>query len=82
MTYAQIKSGQKLHVVFEAEDRYSQPLCGRRAKSYRMTSNVPFAHACQNCQRILAINGGKKEKARFFNSLAATAQEDKEMNDE
>lgn len=62
MRYAQIKAGQKLHFVYEPgegwgeqiirADTLSLPLCGRRADHYRMTINVPLAHACQNCQRV------------------------------
>ena len=70
MIYAQIKSGQKLHLVFDAEGKLSQPLCGQRAESYRMSINAPLAHACKKCQRIFAANSGKKARARFYLSLA------------
>jgi len=64
MRYAQVSGGQKLHLVYEAGEgvdptnlipakRFSSPLCGRRWNGrYRMTINVPLAHACQNCQRV------------------------------
>ena len=65
MRYAQIKSGQKLHMVYEAGEgkddasivragHVSAPLCGCRTfdGSYRMTCNLPLAHACQNCRRV------------------------------
>ena len=65
MRYAQIKSGNKLHLVYEPGegiDRQhlvpagylSAPLCGTRAfhGSFRMTINVPLAHACMNCVRV------------------------------
>ena len=64
MRYAQIKSGQRLHLVYEAgEGRdsknliqagyISHPLCGRDVSSgYRMTINMPLANACKNCQRV------------------------------
>jgi hypothetical protein len=63
MIYAQFKSGQKLHLVYEPGEGYrgvivragqlSWPLCGKRnAGSYRMTINVPLGHSCRNCWRI------------------------------
>jgi hypothetical protein len=70
MRYAQEKSGQKLHLVCEPGEEYrgeviragrlSHPLCGRKAASYRMTINMPLAHACKNCVRVR--NAGKWEK--------------------
>jgi hypothetical protein len=59
--YAQVRGGQKLHLVYEPGEgpeprpdtgQVSQPLCGRRADGYRMTINVPLGQACQNCQRV------------------------------
>ena len=64
MRYAQIRGGQKLHLVYEPGEgrddqslimagRLSSPLCGREAPNgYRMTINVPLAHACHNCLRV------------------------------
>jgi len=64
MRYAQIKAGRKLHLVFEpGEGRdsahlieagyLSAPLCGQRVDdNYRMTINVPLAHACKRCLRV------------------------------
>jgi len=53
MRWAQIKGGQKLHLVFEiGTDSLSQPICGRKTSGYRMTINVPLAHACHNCLRV------------------------------
>ena len=64
MVYAQIKGGNKLHLVCEAGEEYrgevvrkgylSNPLCGQRVPSsgYRMTINVSLAHACKRCVRI------------------------------
>lgn len=53
MRYAQIKSGQKLHLVFEfADGSVSQPICGQKTDRYRMTINVPLANACKNCLRV------------------------------
>ena len=69
MTYAQHKRGQKLHLVFEADGKISQPICGKRFDRYRMTINLPLANACRNCQRIYKINGGGKIRKEFFKSL-------------
>jgi hypothetical protein len=64
MRYAQIKGGQKLHLVCEPGEEYygeiiragtvSAPLCKARHfnGSYRMTINVPLANACKNCLRV------------------------------
>lgn len=65
MRYAQIKSGQKLHLVCEPGEDYrgevvragyvSAPLC-RAAHfrgNYRMTINVPLGNACKNCLRVV-----------------------------
>ena len=65
MTYAQISAGRKLHIVHTPGEEctdgsivragyLSNPICNRPApKGYRMTINVPLAHACKNCVRIL-----------------------------
>ena len=66
MRYAQIKGGNKLHLVFEAEGGVSQPICGKRCTGYRMTINAPLGHACHNCRRVYAANGGTKARRRFF----------------
>lgn len=70
MTYAQIRGGQKLHLVYEAGEgvdtehlvsagHLSLPLCGRRlAGNYRMTINVPLAYACKNCLRVWRARHG------------------------
>lgn len=63
MRYAQVKGGQRLHLVCEPGEKYrgeiiragyvSAPLCGRRVEGgYRMTINVPLANACRNCLRV------------------------------
>jgi hypothetical protein len=69
MRYAQISSGKKLHIVAEAGEEYrgqvirkgflSNPLCGQRKhpNGYRMTINVPLAHACKKCVRIANLRG-------------------------
>jgi hypothetical protein len=72
MMYAQEKGGQKLHLVFEAEDSVSQPICGRKVNGYRMTVNAPLAHACMNCQRVYQQNGGAKIKNAFFSYIGGT----------
>ena len=65
MRYAQVKGGQKLHLVYEpgeGEDdqrlvkagHVSLPLCGRYVPpaGFRMTINVPLGNACRNCLRV------------------------------
>jgi hypothetical protein len=64
MRYAQVKGGQRLHMVCEPGEEtprgdviragyLSNPLCGRAVDSgYRMTINVPLANACKNCRRV------------------------------
>lgn len=64
MRYAQIKSGKKLHLVYEPgegiDDQHliklghlSLPLCGiKNFDNYRMTIDVPLAHGCKNCLRV------------------------------
>lgn len=62
MTYAQYNRGNKLHLVCEPGEELrgqivragylSWPLCGRKGPQYRMTINVPLAHACHNCLRV------------------------------
>jgi hypothetical protein len=54
--YAQHKGGQKLHIVFTNGEICSQPLCGKKGGLYRMTINVPLAHACMNCVRLRKNN--------------------------
>ena len=64
MRYAQVKGGQRLHLVCEPGEEtpsghvvragnLSVPLCNRPMSSgYRMTINVPLGSACKNCQRV------------------------------
>ena len=64
--YAQISSGQRLHLAYEAGEGkndagivragfLSDPLCGRKAvNGYRMTCNLPLANACRACSRVCA----------------------------
>jgi len=70
MIYAQVKSGQKLHIVYEAgegkDDLHlikagyiSDPLCGRSVpEGYRMTSTFPLANSCKRCLRVYAARHG------------------------
>ena len=52
MRYAQVKSGQKLHLVFELHNEsLTNPICGRKVEGYRMTINLPLGNACKNCQK-------------------------------
>ena len=57
MRYAQAKPGQKLHLVTEHDAGINRvvvsqrALCGKTGP-WRMTINVPLAHACKNCQRV------------------------------
>lgn len=64
MIYAQIKAGNKLHLVFEAGEgrdacnivnkgMLSYPICGQKCEnSYRMTINFPLGHACKRCLKV------------------------------
>jgi hypothetical protein len=70
MTYMQLKGGAKLHLVFEAEGHLSRPICGQHWNgTYRMTSNVPLAHSCNNCRRVFHANEGRKIRREFFNAI-------------
>jgi hypothetical protein len=69
MRYAQHKTGQKLHLVFETKDYVSSPVCGKNIDNYRMTINVPMGNACKNCLRIYNINGGEKVKEKFYKAV-------------
>jgi hypothetical protein len=62
--YAQIKSGKRLHLVYEPGEgkddssivragNLSLPLCGRTfAGNYRMSCNLPLGNACRACNRV------------------------------
>ena len=66
MKYMQIKSKQKLHLVYESGEgrddahliktgHISAPICGRgfdRNGNFKMTINVPLGNACKNCTRV------------------------------
>ena len=63
MRYAQIKAGNKLHIVYEAGEgrdpqhlipagQISLPLCGQHVEKYRMSINVPLGHCCIRCVRV------------------------------
>lgn len=65
MRYAQIKSGNKLHLIYEIPGGLTQPICGRKIESgYRATFNVPLGHACMNCQGV--INGRNHDMKKFI----------------
>lgn len=77
MLYAQYRSGQKLHLVYEPGEgkdtesiirkgHLSWPLCGRQdeAGGYRMTINIPLGNACKNCQRVYHARHGARNKPR------------------
>lgn len=63
MIYAQIKGGGKLHIAMQPGEHdqngrvvmageLSYPICGtpmKEGSSYRMTCNLPLAHACKRC---------------------------------
>lgn len=71
MIYAQIKSGQRLHLAYEAgegkDDKrlvragfLSDPICGRKAApGYRMTCNLPLANECRACLRVWSARYGR-----------------------
>ena len=52
--YAQRAAGRKMHLVtdYGADRVASVARCGvRPIGNWRMTSNVPWAHGCRNCNR-------------------------------
>ena len=57
MKYVQIKSGQKLHLIYELPTGLTQPLCGIKTNHYRMTVNIPMGHSYKNCNRIANSKG-------------------------
>jgi hypothetical protein len=73
MIYVQVKTGQKLHLAYEAgegrdnlhlvEAGYlSPPICGRSMSGdYRMTINVPMANECKNCRRVVNARHEKEQ---------------------
>jgi hypothetical protein len=64
MRYLQQKSGQKLHLVYEIEGGYTQPICGRKFNSHRMTINVPLGNSCKKCRERL--NSAKFKPNEFI----------------
>lgn len=69
MRYAQIKSGQRMHMVYEPGEgpsrdtltpagQLSAPLCGQRADGYRMNCNLPLSNACRRCLRVYKARHG------------------------
>jgi len=69
MRWAQVKAGQKLHLVYEPGEGHQgqlvragnlgEPLCGIYAPGnhYRLTINVPMRCACKNCVRVARARG-------------------------
>lgn len=67
--YAQVKGGEKLHLVYEAgegpdpahlisRDNVSAPLCNRPFDGhYKMTIKVSLGATCKNCLRIALARG-------------------------
>ncbi len=55
--YAQVSGGQKLHIAEMFADGYviDRAICGQRAHNgtWRMTINMPLAHACKKCVRLI-----------------------------
>lgn len=63
MRWAQIRSGEPLHLVMEPGEEtpngyvvrkgeLSDPLCGADARSgYRMNCNMPLGNACKACKK-------------------------------
>jgi len=64
MIYLQQKSGQQLHLVYEIENGFTQPICGFKVSGYRMTINVPMGHACKRCTK--RINSSKFNPNEFI----------------
>ena len=58
MSYAQIRSGQKLHLVYNLpKDCLTQPVCGVKADDYVITTRLPTGSVCKNCLRVLNSKG-------------------------
>ena len=65
MRYAQIKSGRKLHLVYNLPTGgFTQPVCGLHVNGYRMNINVPLGNACKNCLR--RINSKAYNEKKFI----------------
>lgn len=62
MRYIQQKGGQKLHLAYELENGFTQPVCGRKFKSIRASFNLPLGNSCKKCrQRLNSPKFNKKE---------------------
>lgn len=73
MTYMQIKSGQKLHLVYEPGEgkddqsiiragHLSAPICGRSLGpngTFKMTINMPLGNACKRCLEVYRRRHGE-----------------------
>ncbi len=76
MRYMQIKSGQRLHLVYEPGEgldpqhlipagRFSAPLCGRGlddAGGFRMTISVSLGNACKRCLAVYAARAAQPQE--------------------
>ena len=73
MIYAQIKSGQKLHLAYQPGEGkndseivragfLSAPICGQPMgdSGYRMNINVPLGSACKRCLRVYRARHSNK----------------------
>lgn len=75
LTYAQEKSGQKLHLVplMGNGNVLDIALCGKHVERWRMTINVPLAHACKNCMRVNRRRGYARALELILAELQAAA---------
>lgn len=57
--YAQYRAGRRLHMTeaFMGGLVSMRALCGFAPGEWRMTIDVPLAHACRNCSRVYAARG-------------------------
>ena len=54
MKYAQVKAGNKLHLVYELPTGgITGPVCGIKTNHFRLTVNLPMGMACKNCRHRL-----------------------------
>lgn len=71
--WAQEKGGQKLHLVpvISGDSVATTAFCGKRVDQWRMTINMPLAHACKNCCRIDDKRGYQRALEIFKAVVAA-----------
>ena len=72
MIYAQLKAGQKLHLVNERGngrvDLYA--LCGIGG-DWRLTINLPMGMACKSCDRIFEARNGYQYQPKLNVTVSA-----------